>query len=76
MSHENIIRAWKDEEFRNSMSEHERALLPTNPAGLVELTDTDLGNVAGGIRNDNTLGGSYNCSDICCVTVKVPTPEF
>ena len=43
-----IIRAWKDEEYRNSLSEAERAALPANPAGLIALTDEDLGAVAGG----------------------------
>ncbi|WP_009630787.1 mersacidin/lichenicidin family type 2 lantibiotic [Synechocystis sp. PCC 7509] len=74
MSHENIIRAWKDEEFRNSLSEKERALLPENPVGLVELTNNELGNVSGGRRNDDTLGGSYDCTYICCVTVKRQDP--
>jgi mersacidin/lichenicidin family type 2 lantibiotic len=46
MSQENIIRAWKDESFRNSLSEEERALLPEHPAG--SLTDTELEKVAGG----------------------------
>ena len=43
-----IIRAWKDAEYRNSLSEAERAALPENPAGLIALTDEDLGAVAGG----------------------------
>lgn len=37
MSPENIIRAWKDAEFCTNLSEKERALLPENPVGLVEL---------------------------------------
>jgi mersacidin/lichenicidin family type 2 lantibiotic len=41
MSHVNIIRAWKDEEYRSSLSDAERALLPDNPAGLIELTGLD-----------------------------------
>ncbi|MBW4620720.1 MAG: mersacidin/lichenicidin family type 2 lantibiotic [Cyanosarcina radialis HA8281-LM2] len=49
MSQENIIRAWKDADFRYSLSETERALLPENPAGSIELTDTELAKVAGGI---------------------------
>ncbi len=49
MSHENIIRAWKDEDFRNSLSEKERTLLPEHPVGLAELTDAELGGVAGGL---------------------------
>ena len=43
-----IIRAWKDEEYRNSLSEAERAALPEHPAGLIALTDEALGAVAGG----------------------------
>ncbi|HEX6292733.1 MAG TPA: mersacidin/lichenicidin family type 2 lantibiotic [Herpetosiphonaceae bacterium] len=52
MSIENIIRAWKDEEYRASLSETERVALPEHPAGLVELADEDLGVVAGGNPND------------------------
>ena len=51
-----IIRAWKDEEYRNSLSAAERAALPQNPAGLIALTDEDLGTVAGGRINNNSLG--------------------
>jgi mersacidin/lichenicidin family type 2 lantibiotic len=48
MRHQDIIRAWKDEEYRLSLSNAERALLPEHPAGLIELTDADLEMVAGG----------------------------
>src|SRR5262245_47628574 len=48
MSHLDIIRAWKDEEYRLSLSTAERAQLPDNQAGLIELTDAQLGAVAGG----------------------------
>ena len=48
MSHENIIRAWKDEAFRNSLSDKARKFLPENPAGLVQLSDAELGSVAAG----------------------------
>jgi mersacidin/lichenicidin family type 2 lantibiotic len=48
MANIDIIRAWKDEEFRNSLSEEQKAQLPDNPAGLVELADEDLNAVAGG----------------------------
>lgn len=48
MSHKNIIRAWKDEDFRNSLSATERALMPEHPAGLVELSDAELEAAAGG----------------------------
>jgi mersacidin/lichenicidin family type 2 lantibiotic len=48
MSRRKIIRAWKDEEYRLGLSEAERALLPAHPAGLIELTDAELGAVEGG----------------------------
>lgn len=28
-----VIRAWKDEAYRNSLTEEEKSLLPQNPAG-------------------------------------------
>ena len=36
MSNVNIIRAWKDEEYRNSLTDEQRAALPANPAGAIE----------------------------------------
>jgi len=50
MSRQTIIRAWKDEEYRRNLSEAERERLPQNPAGLIELTDAQLGDIAGGMR--------------------------
>lgn len=44
-----IIRAWKDEEFRNQLSESERDLIPANPAGILELTDEVLEVASGGV---------------------------
>ncbi|WP_459195199.1 mersacidin/lichenicidin family type 2 lantibiotic [Nostoc sp. FACHB-892] len=37
MSSLDIIRAWKDEDYRLSLSDSQRALLPDSPVGLVEL---------------------------------------
>ena len=48
MRNEHIIRAWKDEGFREGLSPEARAHLPEHPAGMVELTDADLMNAAGG----------------------------
>jgi mersacidin/lichenicidin family type 2 lantibiotic len=48
MSQPNIIRAWKDATYRNSLSPEERAALPDNPAGVIELADADLAEVNGG----------------------------
>jgi mersacidin/lichenicidin family type 2 lantibiotic len=49
MKRENIIRAWKEEAYRSSLSEAERALLPENPAGSIELDDAALGGIAGAL---------------------------
>jgi mersacidin/lichenicidin family type 2 lantibiotic len=48
MSKVDIIRAWKDEEYCESLSAAERSRVPQNPAGIIELTDQDLGHVEGG----------------------------
>ncbi|HKS30082.1 MAG TPA: mersacidin/lichenicidin family type 2 lantibiotic [Pyrinomonadaceae bacterium] len=57
MSRPDIIRAWKDEDYRRSLTSAERALLPENPAGVVELTDAELGAVFGaGTYAYGTLG--------------------
>ena len=32
-----IVRAWKDPEYRASLSDVERAQLPAHPSGLIEL---------------------------------------
>ena len=48
MRNEDIIRAWKDEDYRISLSDEERAMLPEHPAGVVDLSDEDLDDAAGG----------------------------
>jgi mersacidin/lichenicidin family type 2 lantibiotic len=46
MEKENIIRAWKDEDYRLSLSIEEQRSLPANPAGMVELSQKDLTDAA------------------------------
>jgi mersacidin/lichenicidin family type 2 lantibiotic len=57
-----IIRYWKDEDFRQELSPERLAELPTNPAGLIELTDDDLGNAD---------GGTTVTPDPCCFWISV-----
>jgi mersacidin/lichenicidin family type 2 lantibiotic len=64
MSNNKIIRAWKDPVYRNSLSEAERAALPANPAGSIEISDADLGNVAGGFLF--TVYCTYYCNTQIC----------
>ena len=44
-----IVRAWKDEEYRNSLTPEQLAQVPADPAGEAELNEEDLGNVSGGM---------------------------
>ncbi|MEA5581880.1 mersacidin/lichenicidin family type 2 lantibiotic [Nodularia harveyana UHCC-0300] len=67
MSNIDIIRAWKDEEYRNSLSEEQRSQLPENPAGLIELPDEESDALSGGC--------SYftgTCGRVCAVL----TPKY
>ena len=43
----NIVRAWKDETYRQSLSAEEQAMLPASPAGEIELTEVQLAAVFG-----------------------------
>ena len=63
MTKKDIIRAWKDAEYRRSLSEAERAMLPEHPAGLVDLTDAELATVAGGKRK---LTNGHSCRVVIC----------
>ncbi|MCC5643627.1 mersacidin/lichenicidin family type 2 lantibiotic [Nostoc sp. CHAB 5824] len=69
MSNEDIIRAWKDEEYRNSLSEEQRAQLPQNPAGLIELTDAEMEGINGGALLAQTKN-----DPICNITAKTKDP--
>jgi mersacidin/lichenicidin family type 2 lantibiotic len=44
-----VVRAWRDEEYRNSLTEQEQAGLPENPAGLATVDDTALRNTTGAL---------------------------
>ena len=42
MSKADVIRAWKDPEYRSSLGPAELAGMPENPAGAIELAAEDL----------------------------------
>lgn len=48
MSLEDIVKAWRDEEYRASLPAEQQATLPASPIGEIELTDADLAEVEGG----------------------------
>lgn len=39
-----VIRAWRDAEYSDSLTHEQRASLPEHPAGSVEVTDKALSN--------------------------------
>ncbi len=56
MSNLDVVRAWKDESYRNSLSEAERAMLPANPAGPIELTEEQLEVAGANTWHAGTMG--------------------
>ncbi len=55
-----VVRAWRDEEYRNGLSAEEQAALPAHPAGVVELADVSLRSIAGGCSsNPNATNAGY-----------------
>ena len=43
-----VIKAWKDPEYRANLTEEQRSVLPTSPAGSAELSEEELKTAAGG----------------------------
>jgi mersacidin/lichenicidin family type 2 lantibiotic len=42
MTKDQVVRAWKDEDYRLGLSKSELSALPQNPAGLVELAEDEM----------------------------------
>ena len=62
MSNFDIVRAWKDEDYRNSLTEEQKLQLPENPAGTINLTDQQMSKISGGSINTLYLScGSSDC---------------
>jgi mersacidin/lichenicidin family type 2 lantibiotic len=65
MSKVNIVRAWKDAEYRASLEAAEQAKVPAHPAGLIDLTGTEMSDVVGGDGGNGTgthHGTGGNCT--------------
>ena len=63
MSQSEIIRAWKDARFRRRLSEAERAMLPPNPVGVLEVTDEQI-KEASGIGESIALTTAMTCTEL------------
>lgn len=64
MSAQDIIRAWRSEEYLLSLPHAERAALPDNPAGTVELSQSDLDGAR--CTHDCTDCGTCWSGGLCC----------
>ena len=75
MSHREIVRAWKDEEYRSNLNSRHRAMLPDNPAGATDISDEELAGVGGGTTTGTTttlttvVSLLVICSAITCYAV-------
>jgi len=78
MKKEKILRAWRDPEFRESLTPEELAALPEHPASAIELRDEQLTLVQGAldsqispidfsdtVSTSNTPGTGKTCC-LCC----------
>lgn len=65
MSTQQILRAWRDHDYWLGLNESERAQVPENPAGLVELMDTELEHVSGQTHAFTHCSPSCTCTDSC-----------
>ena len=74
MSKSNVIRAWKDPAYRNSLSMAEQAGLPANPAGGIEISDAELGKTAGGRKPLRTEYGPCPTQAGCTVSCTYRRP--
>jgi mersacidin/lichenicidin family type 2 lantibiotic len=63
-----IVRAWKDSSYFESLSADEKAMVPANPAGAL-LSDDQLSQVRGAFTSASCTGGGT-----CCTTQK-PKPK-
>lgn len=64
MNIKDIIRAWKDSTYRNSLSEEQRAMLPSSPIGDT-LTEEELQAITGGAGGggcDTDANGICSCT--------------
>ena len=44
-----VVRAWKDEAYRQTLSTEEQAVLPVNPVGEIELMQEELEAISGAL---------------------------
>jgi mersacidin/lichenicidin family type 2 lantibiotic len=71
MSLVDVIKAWTDPRYRDTLSAEQLAAIPDNPAGVVELGDAQLSSVAGGMPCNLTTYGTSNSKGWRCLPGRV-----
>ena len=71
-----IIRAWKEDAYRQSLSDEQRAELPVNPAGDLQLTDTQLEEAFGGQGLLGTDGAHIHSVTVIICDVNVVSAQI
>lgn len=66
MKNVNIVRAWKDQAYFASLTAEEKAMVPANPAGSIELSGMDA--IVGGraAAKASRLAASCTSSNSTC----------
>lgn len=62
-----VVRAWKDEEYRLGLSAEQQTGLPENPAGLIQLSDEGMSAAQGGwgVFTNKCTNYTTRCESIC-----------
>jgi mersacidin/lichenicidin family type 2 lantibiotic len=66
MKDHDILRAWRDGDYFDSLNEEQRAALPDNPADLPQIEDDVLTSVTGGCGPMPTSGLCSPCPPAHC----------
>ncbi len=66
---DHIINAWRSEEYRDSLSTEEQALLPQSPVGEIDLTESELQDVAGGTDTVFVCGVTIAVTATLCPSI-------
>lgn len=68
MKKNQILEAWRNEEYYLGLSEEERAAIPEHPAGILDVADDVLRSITGGCA----LTAKGGCPTSACCTPCTP----
>lgn len=66
MSTDEIIRAWRSEDYLLSLPSPQRQALPANPAGAVELLDRDIDSIEACTHACTGCASCWSGGSLCC----------